>query len=641
MSWTAREAQELYAVETWGEGFYFVNDAGHAAVRPFPERSLAIDIPEVVAEARRRGVSGPLLLRFQDVLQARVRRLHEAFAEAIDDAGYAGEYRCVYPIKVNQLHEVVEEVLDAGKPYELGLECGSKAELIAALPLVLDERLLLCNGVKDAAMLSLMLAAQRLGQRVLPVIEKYTEFEQLAALAVEARQAPRFAVRVKPATSGSGRWFESGGRRSKFGLTLPELVGLVEDLERLGWKDRLELLHFHLGSQISDIQVLKTATKELAQIYAELHARGIGVSVLDVGGGLGVQYGAGYGEDEGSAINYGLQEYANAIVFTVKEVCDQRAVPPPCIVSESGRALTAHHSVLVVPVLGAYRPVENGEPPPAASIERAPEVVRRLHRVLSELDETGEALESLLEAYHDAEEAREEANTLLRLGFLGIEDAATAERLYGTACAAILERLRAMQPEDTPPEQLALEAQMTDLYLANFSVFQSMLDHWAIGQVFPAMPLARLGERPTRQATIVDLTCDSDGKVGQYVTALDNRKVLPMHELRPGEPYDVGIFLMGAYQDILGDSHNLFGRVPEVHVYGDDEEPGGFWIEKILPGIRVQEMLAQVQYFPNDLNRRMSEFVRRKIDASELRPTEGMRILDEYVERFDDTTYAK
>src|SRR5690606_16994139 len=290
----------------------------------------------------------------------------------------------------------------------------------------------------------------------LPVIEKYTEFEQLAALAVEARQAPRFAVRVKPATSGSGRWFESGGRRSKFGLTLPELVGLVEDLERLGWKDRLELLHFHLGSQISDIQVLKTATKELAQIYAELHARGIGVSVLDVGGGLGVQYGAGYGEDEGSAINYGLQEYANAIVFTVKEVCDQRAVPPPCIVSESGRALTAHHSVLVVPVLGAYRPVENGEPPPAASIERSPEVVRRLHRVLSELDETGEALESLLEAYHDAEEAHEEAKTLLRLGFLGIEDAAAAERLYGAACAAILERLRAAELEDTPPEQLAL-----------------------------------------------------------------------------------------------------------------------------------------------------------------------------------------
>jgi arginine decarboxylase len=635
--WTVKDAEALYAMEDWSDGFFFVNAAGHAAVRPFPERELAIDVVEVLSEAKRRGVSGPLLLRFQDVLRARVQRLNEAFRQAIEDARYASTYRGVYPIKVNQLHEVVEEVLDAGKSYDLGLECGSKAELVAALPLVGDERLLICNGVKDAAMLSLILAAQRLGQQVLPVVERYGEFEQLAALAERAEQAPRLAVRVKLSTRGSGRWFESGGEKSKFGLATPDLVRLLQELERRGWSRQLDLLHFHLGSQISDIQVLKSATKEIAQIYADLHQRGVPVRYLDVGGGLGVNYGAGYGGDESSTIHYSLQEYANAIVYTVKEVCDARGVPPPCLVSESGRAITAHHSVLVVQVLGAHLP----DAPRVSAIPKPPHrLVQRLLDALQEVRGAAGDVDELLEAYHDAQEAKEEAESLLRLGYLDIEQAAVIDDSYWTACREILAALRAAQLEDTPPEQVELEAQLTDLYLGNFSVFQSMLDHWAVGQVFPVMPLARLNERPERKAVLVDLTCDSDGKVAQYVTSLENSAYLPVHALEPGEPYHVGVFLMGAYQDILGDAHNLFGRVSEVHVYADEEEPGNFWIEKIIPGIRVQDMLAQVQYFPNDLSRRMSEFVRRKIDSDEVRPNVGMRILDEYIERFNDTTYG-
>jgi arginine decarboxylase len=361
------------------------------------------------------------------------------------------------------------------------------------------------------------------------------------------------------------------------------------------------------------------------------------VRYLDVGGGLGVNYGAGYGSDE-SLINYSLQEYANAIVFTVKEVCEARGVPEPCLVSESGRAITAHHSVLAVPVLGAHVP----DAPRSAALPKKPHrVVKRLLRVQKEVRCAGEDIDELLEAYHDAQEAKEEAQSLLLLGYLDLEQARAVDDLYWTACREILEGLRAAQLADTPPEQTELERQLRDLYLGNFSVFQSMLDHWAIGQVFPMMPLARLNERPTRKGVLVDLTCDSDGRVASYVSSLENAAYLPMHALEGDAPYDVGVFLMGAYQDILGDEHNLFGRVSEVHVYGDDEEPGNFWIEKIIHGTRIQDMLAQVQYFPNDLNRRMSEFVRRKIDKDEVKPSEGMRILDEYLERFNDTTYAK
>jgi len=637
-NWTVEDATELYALEAWGDGFYFVNERGHAALKPLIGSELSIDLTEVIDAAKAHDVAPPMLIRFQDVLRARVRRLVEAFDQAIAETQYSNVYQAIYPIKVNQLHEVVEEVLDAGKSYRVGLECGSKAELVAALPLVEDDRLLLCNGVKDHVMLSLILSAQQLGQRVLPIVEKYSEFEQLMTLAERTGQTPRLAVRVKLATRGSGRWYESGGERSKFGLTVTELVRMVRELERRGLADKLDLLHFHLGSQIADIQVLKQAVREVTQVYADLRLRGVPVSYLDVGGGLGVHYGAGYGEEE-SAINYGLQEYANAVVFAIQEICGARGVPEPAIVSESGRAITAHHSVLIVPVIGTQRhEVDAGDPEVTADPDDP--LVERMQAALDEARQADDNVGELLEAYHDAHEGRAEASMRFRLGFSSIDTLASVESLYWSTCREILEGMEAAELEVPPAEQIELEKQLTDLYLSDFSVFHSMLDHWAIDQRFPVMPLSRLDERPTRRAIVVDLTCDSDGKIDHYVSSLDDTTHLPLHSLAKGERYNLGIFLVGAYQDILGDSHNLFGRLPEVHVYADDEEDGNFWIEKAIPGMTINEMLAQVQYFPNDLTRRMSELVRRKIDSDAIRPNVGMRILNEYQKRFTETTYC-
>jgi arginine decarboxylase len=634
--WSAEDASELYRLDAWSDRFFRINDRGHIAVHPFEDSDLCIDVMDVVQEAERRDISFPLLLRFQDVLRARVQRLNAAFSQAIEESSYHNVYRSVYPIKVNQLHEVVEEVLDAGKPFELGLECGSKAELVAALPhLTQDETLLICNGVKDRTMLSLILSAQRLGKNVIPVMEKYAEFEQLMSMVDDHDLPTRFGVRIRLRTAGSGRWADSGGYRSKFGVSLPELVELVEQLERTNRTDSFILLHFHLGSQIADIQTLKQAVKEMAQIYAELRKRGLPVRYFDVGGGLGVNYSGSY--DEGG-INYSLQEYANAVVYSVMEVCDAKQVPHPILISESGRAITAHHSVLVVETLGAFRKDRVADD--FSLPKDAVPMVRDLGGILERLESRKKISTSqLLEAYHDAVEIHREAATLFSMGYLPLEQNALIERLYWSSCSAILRRLRQADPYPVPAEFYELEDKLVDQYLCDFSVFQSMLDHWAIDQPFPILPLQHLDRRPNRRALLVDLTCDSDGKVSQYVSSNDDKNFLKLHPLQPDERYFLGFFLMGAYQDIMGDAHNLFGRVPEVHIYADGEEDGNFWIEKVIPGTEVQEMLAQVQYFPNDLQRRMNEIIKVKIESGDLRPKLGMAILDQYMSCFRDGTY--
>jgi arginine decarboxylase len=624
-------------MDSWSDGFFSVNDKGHVCVRPIDGEDIEVDVMDVIAAAREEGTALPALIRFQDVIRSRVRRLNRKFREAVQEAGYEGGYRGIFPIKVNQLQEVVAEVLEAGREFDIGLECGSRAELLAALPLATDQTLLLCNGVKDRSMLRLMLNAQRLGQQVVPVIEKYTEFEHLLELAEEADIKPALGVRIKLSTRGSGRWFESGGTSSKFGLTVPELVRLMEALEARGWQDALQLLHFHLGSQIADIQVLRSAVREITRIYADLVERGIPVRYLDVGGGLGVHYGED-ASDPDAAINYGLREYANVVVYAVKEICDERQVAAPVLLSESGRALTAHHSMLVVPVLGVHRPDSpSADQDPVT--QDAPGVVARLAGVLEEARQADRA-GLLLESCHDVSELREEAAQLGRLGYLNVTEIAAADRLYWSTCRELLRRLSALALDPPPPEQVELEEQLTDLYLGNFSVFHSIIDHWAIDQVFPVMPLHRLGEQPDRRARIVDLTCDSDGKIARYVSSRANSSWLPLHEYRSGETYYLGIFLVGAYQEILGDAHNLLGRVDEVHVYAREGEEGNFWIEERLKGITVKEMLSQVQYFPNDLDRRMSEFVRRQINAGHVRASDGMRWLNTYTRHLDDTTYC-
>ena len=633
--WTVADASELYRVQSWGEPYFFINEQGHVGIRALDEHGTTMDMVKIVAELRRRGVQFPFLIRFQDILRAQVRRINEAFRSAIAESNYGNDYRGIYPIKVNQLHEVVDELLDAGRPYGMGLECGSKAELIACLPQIDGETLLVCNGVKDRTMLSLMISGQKIGQNIVPVMEKYSEFTELKGLAFSTGYMSQLGVRVRLLTRGAGRWAESSGTNSKFGLNVSELMTMVNELEAGGNQHKLVLLHCHIGSQIADIQVLKQATKEVAQIYCALVKRGIGLKYLDVGGGLGVNYDKGH-MDEDAGINYSLEEYANAVIFTVKEVCDANEVKTPVLVTESGRALTAHHSVLIVPVLGAHQKDDPNVPVPTVD-ENAAEPVHALNAIMAALPKTRKQGE-LLEAYHDANERLEEVRQLFTLGYLPIEHRALAENIYWDICTHLLRVLK-RNPETSRPEIIELEDKLTDQYLCDFSVFQSMLDHWAIGQPFPILPIDRLDEQPERRAVLVDLTCDSDGKVVHYVSARDNRH-LPLHTPQNGDPYLLGFFLTGAYEDIIGDAHNLFGRVSEAHVYADHDEPDHFWIEKIIPGMAIQDMLAQVQYFPNDLYRRMSELVRAKIQQNVVRPTQAMEILDQYMACFPQTTYC-
>ena len=639
-AWTSKDAEALYHVDAWADGYFSVNERGHVtACADVAGQTQAIDLHQVVQDLAPE-TAFPMLIRFQDILRARVVQLNEAFGQAIQEFGYGSRYNGVYPIKVNQLHEVVEEVMEAGRPYGLGLECGSKAELVAALPHIeSDETLLVCNGYKDAVMLRLILTGQQLGKAVIPVMEKYDEFERLMRLAAELDVRPRLGVRVHLATRGSGKWAASSGDRSKFGVTIPELLRLVERLEADGQADALSLLHFHLGSQIADIQTLKQAVKEITQVYAQLYRRGVGITHLDVGGGLGVSYEVPYSGREDS-INYTLQEYANSVVYAVKEVCDAEGVPHPVLVSESGRALTAHHSVLVVEVLGAYR--KSGIDPDFMPDAEDHAVVHELHDILAsvrEMEEKEAEIGGLLEAYHDAVEKREEAHMLFRFGYLPIEQKGLTESLFWSVGYAIQERVTALDEADVPHELHALAETLVDQYLCDFSVFQSILDHWAIGQRFPIMPLARLDEVPTRRATLVDLTCDSDGKVSRFVSADGKQRSLEVHALREDEPYYLCFFLTGAYQDIMGDMHNLFGRVNEVHVYADTDEPHGYYIEKVIPGATVEEMIGQVQYFPNDLRRRMQAIIQRKVKEKKIRPKVGVELLQRYTDAFSELTY--
>ena len=638
VAWTPADAEELYRINAWGDDFFFVNPEGHVAVRPIHGQDLAIDIQQVVQQLQEEGVHFPVLIRFQDILRSRVVQLNEAFKAAIDEADYNNGYMGVYPIKVNQLHEVVEEVLEAGQPYGYGLESGSKTELIATLPhLASDKTPLLCNGYKDASMLRLILLGQRLGKNVIPIMEKYNEFERLMGLAEELNAPLRFGVRVRLSTSGVGRWADSGGDMSKFGVSVPELITLVETLKQRNQTSAFELLHFHMGSQISDVQTLKRAIKEITQIYVQLRKQGVPLKYLDVGGGLGVNYEGEFTGAEAS-INYTLQEYANAIVYAVKEVCDSQHIEHPVLISESGRAITAHHSILVVEVLNTYKKDEI-----AAGFEPTAEehsIVHELYSTLNWVTETpATRLPTLLEAYHDAVEKRLQAESLFSFGYLSLDQKAITEQLYWSICRLINEKVHAGNPEWLPPELLALDDLLVDQYLCDFSVFQSIIDHWAIGQTFPIMPIQRLDEPPNRRAVLVDLTCDSDGKVSNYVSSAHDKRFLELHELQDTGPYFLGFFLMGAYQDIMGDIHNLFGRVAEAHVYADEEEPGGFYIEKIIPGTTVEEMLAMVQYFPNDLHKRMEMIIRQKVNEGVLRPKAGVALLEQYKKAFKQSTY--
>jgi arginine decarboxylase len=639
--WTVEDSEHLYRVKLWGESYFYVNEEGHLAVRPILGDSIGIDVFKVVQDLKQQRIQFPLLIRFQDLLRSRVTEINNEFRKAIEESGYGNTYIGVYPIKVNQLHEVVQEILEAGRPFGFGLECGSKAELVATLPHLEDDRtLLICNGYKDWTMMRLLLIGQLLGKNIIPILEKYSEFRLLMAQASELGVRAKFGARVRISATGSGKWAASGGDASKFGITISELVKLLEEISAAGAADGFKLLHFHMGSQILDIQNLKQAVKEIARIYATLRKRGLEIEYLNVGGGLGVNYEAGEVTSP-HGINYTLEEYVNAVVYTVKEICDAEKVPHPTLVSESGRALTAHHSVLIVEVIAANVRENGDEPIPPERLDQ-PQVAEMAKLLNSVADKSNrrKSLPVLLETFHDAAEKRQEIGLLFELGYLSLEQKSATERLYWSICSTINRLLQQRKnPEQLPKDLLAMREQLIDQYLCDFSVFQSILDYWAIGQVFPIMPIHRLTEQPSRRATLVDLTCDSDGKVDRFISPLGSKNALEVHRLIEGEPYYLGFFLMGAYQDILGDMHNLFGRVTEVHVYADAEEPDNYFIEKVIQGTTVQEILSVVQYFPNDLQRRMEQLIQQKVKEGLIRPKSGVQLLDQYSKAFNEYTY--
>jgi arginine decarboxylase len=624
------DAIALYNVDRWGGGYFTVNKKGDVVVLPNRSNDQKIDLMEIVAEARKRKLDFPLTVRFHDLLRDRVETINKAFGEAIETMGYRNVYRGVFPIKVNQLREVVEEILDAGKPWHFGIEAGSKPELMAALALHHDpESLIICNGYKDTTFVRNALLGRKLGKTVILVVEKVEELTHILKVASQMQVEPFIGLRVRLLSKGAGKWATSGGENAKFGLSTAELVAASDLLARSGLAHALKLVHFHVGSQVPDIGTIKRATKEAARFYSKLYKMGHELGYLDVGGGLGVDY-DGSCTTFDSSTNYSLNEYARDIVYSIMEVCDTEAVPHPTIVSESGRAIVAHHSVLIVEAFGSIEKSRNGEKVEAASDD--PQIV---HDIIEIYENLGR--KNRLENLHDAQEIRERAQSMFDLGLLDLREKARVETVYWQIASAVVGMFQGMRY--VPEEVKEMEVALGDQFLCNFSVFQSLLDHWALGQLFPVMPLHRLNELPDRNATIVDITCDSDGKVSKFVDLQDVKETLPLHRWISGEPYFIGFFLVGAYQDIMGDMHNLFGRVNEMHIYLDEDEDRGYYVEEVLPGSTIGQVLSLTQWDTNELARRMKGQVDAAIKSDRLKPSDAMRLLDDYEKSLSAYTY--
>src|SRR5688572_704739 len=577
--WDIQTARNLYNINRWGAKYFDINESGRVVARPLQEKGASVDLTDVIEEAKGRGLKFPLLIRFQDILRHRVEALNGAFRNSITEFNYQGKYRGVFPIKVNQLREVVEEILEAGKPFNFGLEVGSKPELFAGLALQNQQgSLIICNGYKDAMFIKMALMGIKLGKKVILVVEKLEELKQIIGISKQVGVEPQLGIRVRLLSKGAGKWAESGGENAKFGLSTAELLAATEMLRAENLTHCFKLLHFHIGSQVPDILTVKKAVQEAARFYAKLNKMGFAVECLDVGGGLGVDYDGSRSAFD-SSTNYTLQEYTNDIVYYIADVCNAEKVPHPEIISESGRAIVAHHSVLIVEVFGAIAKTRPEIPFSYGETE---------HPLVKELLDIRKNLHKLnkLEAYHDALERKEDAHNMFTLGLMELPDKAKIEDLYWQISQAVVESF--LGQAYIPEEIRKLEDSLGDQYLCNFSVFQSLLDHWALGQLFPIMPVNRLNERPTRETTLVDITCDSDGQINNFIDLRDVRDTLPVHRLPMSggepEPYYLSFFLMGAYQDIMGAVHNLVGRVAEAHVFLDPDEPAGYYSEEIIEG---------------------------------------------------------
>jgi arginine decarboxylase len=627
--WSVADASELYEVPRWGKGYFSINSAGNVQVHPTKDPSRAIDLKRLVDDLEARGIALPLLIRFSDILRHRLADIHDAFQAAIAQHQYNGRYCCVYPIKVNQQRQVVEEVLNFGAPYRFGLEAGSKPELLAVIAMASNETPIMCNGFKDAEYIETVMLAQKMGRNIIPVVEKYTELGLILEYCEKIGVRPQIGMRVKLAARGGGRWQGSGGYRSKFGLTVAEILHGLDELKKRGMQDCFKLLHFHLGSQIPNIRVVKHALNEAARIYTELHKAGAGLELLDVGGGLGVDYDGSQTNFE-SSTNYTLEEYANDVVYHIQSVCDDAGVPHPTIVSESGRAVVAYHSVLVFNVLGVSGFGGNGVPvlPNAEELEQPLIDLRDTYNTIS--------TRNALEGYHDAQQALDMALNLFSGGYLPLEQRCQAETLYWAICSK-LQRL-VQQMEEVPEDLQNLDEALSSTYFCNFSLFQSIPDSWAIKQLFPVLPIHRLNERPSEHAVLGDITCDSDGKIDQFIDRRDIKRTLPLHTFN-GHPYMLGVFLVGAYQEILGDLHNLFGDTHAVHVRLDGD--GNVVLEALIKGDTVKEVLDYVEFDGEVLMHRMRSDVEAAVREGRIDLEQSGRLLRFFEDGLNGYTYLE
>ena len=616
--WTIEDSKELYNINGWGNPYFGVNADGNMYVVPGKD-DTQVDLHDVMDELSLRDITPPVLLRFPDILDSRIEQTSDCFKEATEEYGYKGQNFIIYPNKVNQVEPVVQEIISHGKKFNLGLEAGSKPELHAVIALQCQsDSIIVCNGYKDRSYIELALLAQKMGKRIFIVVEKLNELDLIADAAKKMNVCPNLGIRIKLATSGSGKWEESGGDASKFGLTSSELLEALQILEKKNMKDCLKLIHFHIGSQITKIRRIQAALREASQFYVQLRQMGYGVEFVDCGGGLGVDYDGTRSSSSESSVNYSIQEYVNDSIYTFVEASDKYGLPHPNIITESGRSLTAHHSILVIDVLET------------ASLPEMPEEFEAKetdHQLVKDLYEIWDNLmpNTMLEDWHDAEQIREEALNLFNHGMVDLKTRAEIERMFWSLCREV--NIMAKSLRHIPEELRSLDKLLADKYFCNFSLFQSLPDSWAIDQLFPVVPIQRLNERPTRSATLQDITCDSDGKVANFVTNRHISHILPVHTLRKKEPYYLGVFLVGAYQEILGDMHNLFGDTNAVHISVDN---GKYNIDKTVDGETVAEVLDYVQYNPKKLVRQLEMWVTKSVKEGKISLEEGKEFLANY-----------
>ncbi len=627
--WTIEDAKELYNINGWGTSYFGVNDKGDVYVTPCKD-DTQIDLRDVMDELALRDVSSPVLLRFPDILDNRIEKTACCFQRAAKEYAYQGENFIIYPIKVNQMQPVVEEIISHGRKFNLGLEAGSKPELHAVIAVQCQsDSLIICNGYKDQSYIELALLAQKMGKRIFIVIEKLNELDIIAQAAKKLNVKPNIGIRIKLASSGSGKWEESGGDASKFGLTSSELLQALDTMEKKGLHDCLKLIHFHIGSQVTKIRHIQTALREASQFYIQLHKLGYDVEFVDCGGGLGVDYDGTRSPNSESSVNYSIQEYVNDCLYTFIEAANANGIKHPNVITESGRSLTAHHSVLIIDVLET------------ASLPQMPEAFEpseKDHKLVKDLYEIWDNLNprSMLEDWHDAEQIREEALDLFSHGIVNLQTRAEIESMYWSVCREINALAKTLK--HVPEELKSLDKLLADKYFCNFSLFQSLPDSWAIDQLFPIVPIQRLDERPTRSATLQDITCDSDGKIANFVTNRHISHILPVHALRKSEPYYLGVFLVGAYQEILGDMHNLFGDTNAVHISVKD---GKYTIDQIIDGETVEEVLDYVQYNPKKLVRQLEIWVTKSVKQGRISLEEGKEFLSNYRSGLYGYTYLE